>query len=336
MVLALRIWICSPMVGAISCTTRNVDSTPGLAGLRSTATRTALGTKSCRSRNRFAVSSALIKLIPVALAPGRAKLATIPSLTGSEPTPKTIGIVAVAALAASVGTLPVVAITATCRCKRSASNFGKRSCWPSSQWYSTVTFWPSMVPVSLRPLRNAATYGALPSPDPSRINPTTGSAGCCARAPSGHATAAPPTVNMNSRRRRWIAMRPLPPEVVCMPIESTISRFAKERTMLLHCESLKLLMSLAGQSRSRRCRLQCPVCPKADSRAPTDVRPGAPKRSEQARHLQERPRAQEQDQASDQHHQQPVRYDLDQVAGERRADEPADHQRDHRREIAQS
>src|SRR5215471_3724822 len=34
--------------------------------------------------------------------------------------PKTIGIVAVAALAASVGTLPAVAITATCRRTRSA------------------------------------------------------------------------------------------------------------------------------------------------------------------------------------------------------------------------
>ena len=27
---------------------------------------------------------------------------------------------------------------------------------------------------------------------------------------------APPSVKMNSRRRIWIAMRPLPPEVVCM------------------------------------------------------------------------------------------------------------------------
>jgi hypothetical protein len=59
-------------------------------------------------------------------------------------------------------------------------------------------------------------------------------------------------------------------------------------------------------------------------------------RSDQPRHLQERPRAQEQDQASDHHHQQPGRYDLDQVAGERRTDEPAEHQRDHRREIATS
>src|SRR5262249_19716694 len=42
----------------------------------------------------------MTKLTPVALPPGRARLATRPSLTGSVPTPKTIGIVVVAALAA--------------------------------------------------------------------------------------------------------------------------------------------------------------------------------------------------------------------------------------------
>ena len=39
-------------------------------------------------------------MMPVALPPGRAKLATRPNLTGSSATPKTIGIVVVAALAA--------------------------------------------------------------------------------------------------------------------------------------------------------------------------------------------------------------------------------------------
>src|SRR5262249_47826471 len=90
-----------PDGGAASCTIRNWDSVDeALAGLRSTATRTALGTKSCRSRGRFAASPALKKLIPVTLPPGRARLATRPSLTGSSPMPKTIGVVAVAALAA--------------------------------------------------------------------------------------------------------------------------------------------------------------------------------------------------------------------------------------------
>jgi hypothetical protein len=56
---------------------------------------------------------------------------------------------------------------------------GRRSNWPSSQWYSTVTFWPSTKPASLRPLRNAAAKGA--SDDPALTNPTTGTAACCAR-----------------------------------------------------------------------------------------------------------------------------------------------------------
>src|SRR5262249_44046651 len=147
-VVALRIWICRPMAGAASCTICNWDSVDeAFAGLRSTATRTALGTKSCRSRSRFAANSTASQLMPVRLPPGRARLATRPSLPGSSPTPNTIGIVVVAALAASEGTLPAVAITATCRRTRSAISAGRRSCWPSSQWYSRVTFWPSMVPV---------------------------------------------------------------------------------------------------------------------------------------------------------------------------------------------
>src|SRR5262249_29880722 len=80
---------------------RNVVSAlVALAGLRSTAKRTALGNSSCRSPSRFETTSMVKKLTPVALPPGRARLATRPSLTGSSPTANTIGIVAVAALAA--------------------------------------------------------------------------------------------------------------------------------------------------------------------------------------------------------------------------------------------
>ena len=67
------------------------------------------------------------KLTPVTLPPGRLRLATRPSLTGSSPTPKTIGIVAVAALAASAAGVPVATITATWRRTRSAASAGSRS-----------------------------------------------------------------------------------------------------------------------------------------------------------------------------------------------------------------
>src|SRR5262249_18776150 len=86
----------------------------GSVGLTSTAIRAAPGTSSCRSPNLFATNSAMKKLIPVALPPGCARLATRPSLTGSSPTLKTIGIVVVAALAASdAGGLFGTAITLT-------------------------------------------------------------------------------------------------------------------------------------------------------------------------------------------------------------------------------
>src|SRR5262249_56125890 len=80
-----------------------------VAGLTSTAIRTALGTSSWSSPSRLVATSWPKKLMPVALPPGRARLATRPSLTGSSPTPKTIGIVVVAVLAASeAGLLPGV------------------------------------------------------------------------------------------------------------------------------------------------------------------------------------------------------------------------------------
>ena len=50
---------------------------------------------------------------PVTLPPGRLRLATRPSRTGSEPSSKTIGMVVVAAFAASAAGVLVAAITAT-------------------------------------------------------------------------------------------------------------------------------------------------------------------------------------------------------------------------------
>ena len=79
--------MCSPMMRAAASTSLTVVSVfPALVGLTSTATRAAPGTSSRKSSSRFATNSPLKKLIPVALPPGRAKLATRPSLTGSSET----------------------------------------------------------------------------------------------------------------------------------------------------------------------------------------------------------------------------------------------------------
>jgi hypothetical protein len=100
LLLALSTWIWSPMVRAAASTFRIVDPKSGLVGLTSTATRAAAGSNSCRSSSRFVANSSAKKLTPVRLPPGRARLATKPSLTGSSPATKTIGISVVAALAA--------------------------------------------------------------------------------------------------------------------------------------------------------------------------------------------------------------------------------------------
>src|SRR5262249_39806920 len=123
MVLALRTWICRPIVRAAAPTSLTVVSVySASAGLIITATRVAAGTSSRRSSSRFAVTSVLKKLIPVRLPSGRARLATRPSLTGSGPTTKTTGIDVVAAFAANAGLTPLVAaITATCRRTKSAA-----------------------------------------------------------------------------------------------------------------------------------------------------------------------------------------------------------------------
>src|SRR5215467_15961255 len=50
--------------------------------------------------------------------------------------------------------------------------------------------------------------GAYPSAVPPLRNPITGIAGCCARAASGNATAAPPSAASNSRRPMVTVIRP--------------------------------------------------------------------------------------------------------------------------------
>src|SRR5262249_484225 len=142
-------------------------------------------------------------------------VATRPIEAGGEanldrvaPVTKTIGTVVVAALAASAeGVLPT--ITATCRRRRSATRSGNRSVLCSNERCSIATLCPSTKPASFSPSRNAVTRSLGTSvSDPLRRNPTTGIAGCWARAASGHAAAAPPSAASNSRRLMVTVMRP--------------------------------------------------------------------------------------------------------------------------------
>src|SRR5260221_658623 len=67
----------------------------------------AVGTNSCSSSSCFGPSSTFTEVTPVILPPGRLRLATSPSWTGSSAIWKTIGIVVVAAKAATT-TIPIV------------------------------------------------------------------------------------------------------------------------------------------------------------------------------------------------------------------------------------
>ena len=73
----------------------------------------AVGTSSCSNCSRFGAISTFNWVTPVTLPPGRLRLATRPSRTGSPPVSKTIGMVVVAAFAASAAGVLVAAITAT-------------------------------------------------------------------------------------------------------------------------------------------------------------------------------------------------------------------------------
>src|SRR5262249_24318482 len=102
------------------------------------------GHKFAKQSQSFCGQLANEKVNACQVPPGRPRLDTRPSLTGSSPTMKTMGVVAVAPLAANAEAgPPFVAITATRRRTSSAASAGRRSYCPSAQRYSIDTFSPS-------------------------------------------------------------------------------------------------------------------------------------------------------------------------------------------------
>src|SRR5262249_34507356 len=138
----------------------------GFCGLDRSA-RSALGINSTSSSSRFSTSSPINSVTPVILPPGRERLVTMPNLTGSSPIEMTIGIVEVAALAASAATAPPAAtITATFRRTKSSAMAGSRSYLPLAHANSTRTFVPSVYPACFKPSRNGAEKAARSSGEP--------------------------------------------------------------------------------------------------------------------------------------------------------------------------
>jgi hypothetical protein len=166
-----------------------------------TATRFTLGTASLSSSSRFTFNTWPRAVTPVTLPPGRARLAMSPPWTGLPVVTITMGIVEVAFLAAEAPGLDPVTITSTFARTSSSASWGRRSRLPSAKRSSNATFWPSIQPSSLRPCRNSASMGASVATERGDKRPIRATLfGCCARAASGHATAAPPRSVMKSRR----------------------------------------------------------------------------------------------------------------------------------------
>ena len=91
------------------------------------AIASAVGRSSCNSSTRFGPRTLRKALMPVTLPFGRLRLSTRPTLIGSAPIMKTIGIVSVAAFAANADGTSGAKIAATLRPTSSAAREGKRS-----------------------------------------------------------------------------------------------------------------------------------------------------------------------------------------------------------------
>ena len=176
-VLTSRMMTCCAIAFAAVAISVTSSAVPGVAGLASTPINVALGASWRSSASRLVPSVSEKNTTPVMLPPGRLRLVTRPSLTGSPPLANTIGTVVVTVLATRAE-IAFATITATWLLIKSEINAGSRSFCPSAERYSTATSRPSTKPTSLRPCRNAVTkWGTLASVA-LRRNPTTGIFGC--------------------------------------------------------------------------------------------------------------------------------------------------------------
>src|SRR5262249_18761660 len=115
---------------------------PGLAGFQKPGARDSFGIASLSSSNRFPVSPSADQPVPVIFPPGRARLLTSPSSTGSPSAGTMMGIVFVASLAASIA--PGTAkMTSTFSLTTSAARPGKRRRFHAADRYSMTTFCPT-------------------------------------------------------------------------------------------------------------------------------------------------------------------------------------------------
>ena len=120
------------------------------------ATRVTPGAISLSSSNNFALRLNSYAIKPVALPPGRARLATRPLPTGSIVVTNTIGTVRLACCKSPTIELAVPTMTSGANATNSAAYRRKRSVSPAPQRVSTCTLAPTSQPNCCNPCANAA------------------------------------------------------------------------------------------------------------------------------------------------------------------------------------
>src|SRR5438132_5904428 len=195
----------------------------GTLGSRLTATRVPRGAISLSSSSHFPLMLNSYVAKPVAFPPGRARLSTQPPPTGSMVVTNTIGTVRLTCCSAPTIEPAVATMTSGESATNSAAYLRKRSRSPAPQRYSMRTLPPIVQPRSWSPCAKAdiqasalGSSGLWLMSTPMRLI----RAGCCARAASGHAAAAPITV-MNSRRLMLFSPRGSPDQAKCSLDDTT-------------------------------------------------------------------------------------------------------------------
>ena len=194
------------------------DSWDQAASSRScrTATRFVPGAISLSSSSHFPLIAYSKLLKPVMLPPGRAMLGTKPALSGSETPTNTIGTVRDRFCNASRIGVPLARIMsgfcATNSSECVAYAFGIGSYKPNID-PDISSFGPTQF-LEFRAKRFDAVLRSGSDSSPNMSTPMRRVLSlCCARAANGHATAAPPSTAMNSRRFIQSPRRPRAPRV---------------------------------------------------------------------------------------------------------------------------
>src|SRR6516162_7982638 len=193
----------TPSDGAKVCIAPNWPGPAATAGVCRNATCFTPGAISLSSSNHLAPMPYSNSMKPIALPPGRATVSTKTAPTGSPTCTNTIGTVRVACSSGPVAALVAARMTSGASATNSPAYLRMRSGSPAPQRMSMRALRPSIQPDCASARANARTWvcsaGSSDANDVStpmcRIR-----SGCCARAASGHAAAAPPSSVINARR----------------------------------------------------------------------------------------------------------------------------------------